>query len=158
MGFRSHSGLAGSLLLKYHPGLIPKKYRNLRHILALSGYALWDLKRQGIPARLFSDLCPFSSLQKFHRELSELFDSCCYDQIESPLSYSQLFKNHLCWEVQTAYFVLRVLDSVVKRFRIRRIIVDPLPIPAGKRYSKNINELIALYCQHREIAFEKYKN
>src|SRR3989338_280897 len=138
-----------SVLLKSSPGPIPQKYRGVSFIVALNSFALWDLRQRNIAAVSFSLHAPYTSLENFHAAIDRHYKKLCRNASKKPeFDYAQLFKNHICWEMQASYFFLRTLDVLIQKHGIKKVILESLPVSPVKKYSKDINELIGLYCRN----------
>ena len=134
---------------------IIKKEENLL-IISLTKYIRWKLEQKNIKSRLFEALAKTKDIESLHDLLSKKYAHLCVaSKQQQKLNYPDLFKNHLCWEVQNAYYFIDTLEKWLKKYRVKKIYCEDLPLVRKKRYAKDINHLMRKYYADKKITLKK---
>ena len=153
--------MAKILLVKTTPDKISKTQALIKKekdilIISLTKYLQWKLKQSGIESRLFNALAKAKDIESLHSSLSSKYSRLCSPfNRKQKLNYSDLLKNHLCWEIQNAYYFIATLEKWLKKYSIRKVYFESLPLIKKKRYAKDINYLIRKYHADKKITFEE---
>ena len=139
----------------YKTRLLTKRLPNVI-VISLTEYVKWELARHNIKSLLFATLSPFKDTCTLHNELKKKYDVlCCNVNKKNKLNYADLFRAHLCWEIQKEYYFLTTLERWLYKYNIKKLYFEHMPLKKTKRYAKDINRLIGEYCAKRNIAFKK---
>ncbi|MBP7087892.1 MAG: hypothetical protein KBB01_01195 [Candidatus Omnitrophica bacterium] len=149
------------LLIKTTPNKISKTKTLIKKekdilIISLTKYLQWKLKQNGIESRLFNALAKTKDIESLHSLLSKQYGRLCtpFDR-KQKLNYSDLLKNHLCWEIQNAYYFIATLEKWLRKYAIRKVYFESLPLIKKKKYAEDINYLIRKYHADKKITFEE---
>jgi hypothetical protein len=125
-------------------------------VISLTKYVQWKLKRSGIISGLFSSINPVKSIDQLHNELKNKYDYLCGSMGTSHgFDLSDLFMNHIIWEIQESYYFILSLNLWITKHKIQKIYFEPVPLQEKARYTKTLNELTEEYCVNNGVCFEK---
>lgn len=125
-------------------------------VISLTKYVEWKLKQHYIKSLLFDAMASHKNISTLHGVLEKKYNSlCCGCNKKNKLDFADLFRVHLCWEIQKQYHFLSTLERWLHKYKIKKLYFEPIPLKKTKRYAKDINELVRGYCAKRKIAFEK---
>ena len=122
-------------------------------IVASDEFIQDKLKKNGISSKLLKKYAPCRNLQQLHHAMQKMYEKLCKN-ISKDIDYADLFQNHLCWEIQQAYYFICALDNLIKRFRPRKIYLEKTTEKNKKRYSAAICRLAVNYYKKNGVAIE----
>lgn len=150
------------MLLKATPGKVSKAASIIKNepgtkVIALTQYIQWKLNQYGISSLLFNDLAQPKDIYSLHSLLEKKYTSLVRNpNRKQALNYADLFQTHLCWEIQNEYYFLIILQKWVRKFRVKKLHYEFIPLVKKKRYAKNINQLVGEYCWQNKVGFEVF--
>lgn len=128
-------------LLAENPGIL---------IISSTEYIKWKLGQNNIESVRLNSFSHYKNYLQLERTMSKKYAKLCSSKDET-FDYVDLFRNHLCWEMQKSFFFLSAVNAFVSRKNVKTIYLEDFIGKNIKRYSRPLNDLFYEYFSKKGI-------
>lgn len=124
-------------------------------VLALDELTAWSLRQNNYTVQLLQPVSKIEGHFKIHQELENYFNQFLSQEPRKSLSPDlELLKNHLCWEIQNEYTLLKDITAWVKQNRVGRIFFEKVDSSEQRRFAPNLNDLAQAWFKQKGVCFD----
>lgn len=123
-------------------------------VISINKYIQCKLAEAEIKSMLLEDLSIFKTCRDLQGFMDKQYGRLCVNA-SAGLDYADIFRNHLCWETQKAFYFMSCFENLRKKYKVEKVYFEVFPKNVNSRFSKSIDRLFSEYFKGKRMKCEK---